>query len=94
MSVHWAKVSTNYAPEDVARLKPEDVARLKEMYSSADIEVRWLETCDSMWIDKGETSALRTALEKNKHDIDQLAAAADKRRSSGTFGGWVHPSPQ
>ncbi|MGA2066624.1 MAG: hypothetical protein ABSG86_16730 [Thermoguttaceae bacterium] len=86
--------SLDLRPEDVARLKPEEVARLKERYSLADIQVKWLETCNSMWIDKGEISAMRTALGQDKQDIDQLAAAADKRRSSGTFGGWIHPSPQ
>ena len=52
---------------------PEDVARLKEMYDSAKLEVDLLERYHSSWIDKEEISALRTALEKDKHDIDRLA---------------------
>ena len=57
---------------------PEDVARLKEMYDSAKLEVDLLERYHSSWIDKEEIAALRTALEKDKHDIDQLAGAANK----------------
>jgi hypothetical protein len=85
--------SLDLHPGDLAGIKPEQVAHLKEMYSLADSQVRWLEHLDSIWIDKGEISALRTALEKDKQDIDQLAAAVEKRRSSGEFGGWIHPSP-
>ena len=79
--------------ENVER-HPEDVARLKEMYSLANFGVQWLEQSGSIWIDKAEVSSLRTALEKDKRDIDQLAAAAEKRKASGTFGGWVHPAQQ
>ena len=64
------------------------------MYSLANFGVQWLEQSGSIWIDKAEVSSLRTALEKDKRDIDQLAAAAEKRKASGTFGGWVHPVQQ
>jgi hypothetical protein len=86
--------SLDLHPEDVARLKPEEVARLKEMYSSADMEVRWLEKLDSIWIDKEEVSALRTALENDKQDIDLLAAAVDKRKSDGRWGDIPIPTKQ
>lgn len=71
---------------------PEDVARLKEMCQSAKFQVDTLEKFHSGWIDKGEISAMRTTLEKDQHDIDELAAAADKQKSSGASEGWVHPS--
>ena len=48
---------------------PEDVARLKEMYNSAKLQVDMLEQFHSFWIDKEELSAMRTALEKDLHDI-------------------------
>ena len=53
---------------------PEDVARLKEMYGSAKLEVDLLERYHSSWIDAGEIAALRTALEKDRQDIDRLSA--------------------
>jgi hypothetical protein len=86
--------SLELRPEDVARLKPEDITRLKERYTSADRDVRWLEKCNSIWIDKEEISALRTALEEDNHDIDQLAAAVDKRRSDPHWGDIPIPKNQ
>ena len=63
--------------ENITR-HPEDVARLKEMHDLAKLQVDLLERYHSRWIDKEEISALRTALEKDKHDIDRLAGAGDK----------------
>jgi hypothetical protein len=94
LAVRTLGKSLDISPSDMADLKPENIVRLKELYTSADFEVRWLEKSGSLWIDKGEISALRTALEKDTHDIELLGAAVDKRRSSGEFRGWIHPSPQ
>jgi hypothetical protein len=55
--------------------RQDDAARLKELYTSAKLEVDMLERYHSRWIDKDEIAALRTALEKDSRDIDQLAAA-------------------
>lgn len=75
---------------------PEDVARLMEMWRLATYQVESLDKFygHSMWVDKAEISALQTALEKDKHDIEQLAVAAEKRKSSGGFGGWLGPAPK
>jgi hypothetical protein len=59
--------------EDNIRRHPEDVARLKEMYTEATNEVDSLERFHRAWIGQDEISALRTALEKDNHDINQLA---------------------
>ena len=56
----------------------DDAARLKEMYDLAKLQVDLLEKYHSSWIDKEEISALRTALEKDCHDIDQLSGAVNK----------------
>ena len=56
----------------------DDAAHLKEMYNLAKLQVDLLERHHSSWIDKEEISALRTALEKDSHDIDQLSGAAKK----------------
>ena len=56
----------------------DDAAHLKEMYGEAKLQVDLLEQFHSRWIDQGEISALRTTLEKDHHDIEQLSGAANK----------------
>ena len=68
----------------------DDVAHLKELHNSAKIEVGILEhTYDhSFWINRDEIWSLKTALEKDGHDIDQLALDANKRKSDPSSG-WL-----
>lgn len=63
--------------ENITR-HPEDVGRLKEMYKLANIQVDLLEKYHSRWIDAEEISSLKTAIERYRRDIDQLAGAAGK----------------
>jgi len=59
--------------EDNIRRHPEDVARLKEMHQLAKSQFDSMETLHKIWIDEDEISTLQTALEEEKHRIDQLA---------------------
>ena len=60
---------------------------LNEMYRLADVRVYQLERYPSFWIGKDEVSPLRTKLATMKQELDQRAAAAEKKQNSGPHWG-------
>jgi hypothetical protein len=91
---HYLLNSADEADRSLAENLDRRDVNLNEMYRVAKVWVDQLEYYPSIWIDKQEIAALRSTLKEAKHEIDQRAAAADKRKPSSDYGGWVHPSPQ
>lgn len=76
-SLTRARLDVRDVGENIVR-HPEDVARLKELYREAELHVDAVARFHSFWVGETEISALRTALEKDGHDIDRLAGAANR----------------